>query len=376
MCLFKLLAALFQGLTRPGSARRPIALESSVLSRLHPEIIIHIARFLSTASAASFALCCYSIFDILGTRYWEALQTEIQQRERETFLSLLERDLPGYILCYHCTILHSGNKTRYETRIQPSTQPRHRYGVTPCRKEELLGGVFKYVHKDFSFSIFQMTMKRYRLGLDYSYNLSLLACKTTGRRSIEGFPYQCTAQARIITGSLFLRVQQVLLIPSGRALKSLASCRITICPHVGTVAKDCEAQLPENVQCQIAHQHNLNQCIRYSGLKQCNYCPTEYQIDLQECRQLGVAVVITKWLDLGEGRTFMDSKWWSRLSTRYTSHHIFAGAAEIYKKRLRDRVPVPFEAGSIDASFEQNEHLAFDPIQTPERVNELSKMLN
>jgi hypothetical protein len=111
-------------------------------------------------------------------------------------------------------------------------------------------------------------------------------------------------------------------------------------------------------------------------LKQCNYCPTEYQIDLQECGQLGVAVVITRWLDLGEGQTFMDSKWWSRLSTSYTNHHVFAGAGGIYKKRLRDRAPMPFEAGSIHTSFEQNEHLAFEPIQTPERVNELSKMLN
>lgn len=72
----------------------------------------------------------------------------------------------------------------------------------------------------------------------------------------------------------------------------------------------------------------------------------------------------------------MDSKWWSRLSTRYTDHHLFTRAGGIYKKRLRDRVPVPYEAGSIHASFERNEHLAFDPIQTPERVNELCKMLN
>jgi hypothetical protein len=127
----------------------------------------------------------------------------------------LERDLPDYILCYHCTILHAGNKAHYETRKQPSTRPRNRYGMTTCYKEELLGGIFRYIHKDCSFGIFQMTMKRYRLGLDYSYHLSLLACKTTSRRSREGFPYQCTAQARIIARSLFLRVQQVLLIPSG-----------------------------------------------------------------------------------------------------------------------------------------------------------------
>jgi hypothetical protein len=206
MCFFELLAVLFQRLTRSGSVRRPIALESSILSRLHPGIIIHVTQFLPTASAASFALCCCSTYDILGTRYWEALQTGGRQQEREAFLLLLERDLPGYILCYYCTILYLGNKTSYETCMQPSTQLRYRYGMTPCSKEGLLGGVFKYIHKDFSFSIFQMTMKRYRLGLDYSHHLSLLACKTTSKRSMEAFPYQCTAQARTIARSLFLRV--------------------------------------------------------------------------------------------------------------------------------------------------------------------------
>jgi hypothetical protein len=355
-------------LPRPSSVHRPIPLESSTLGKLPPEIIVHVTRFLPNASAASFALCCGSIRGILGTRYWGALQAEDQQLEREAFLSLLERDLPDYILCYHCTILHTGNKARHEARIQPSTRPHCRYKATPCYNEEMLGGVRGYIHDDFRFAVFQKTMKRYRLGLDYSYHLNLLACNTTGRRSIEHFPFRCTAQARIIAGSLLLRVQQVVLIPSGRALKGVASCFIKICYHFDNVAVDPRARLPENVPCEIVHQHDLKQCIRYSGLKQCNYCPTEYRIDLQECGQHGVAVIITKWLDLGEGRTLLDPKWWSHLSTRYTNHGIFARADGIYKERLIDKAPVSFEAGSIQASF--------DSLLTQETVNELSQMLN
>lgn len=93
---------------------------------------------------------------------------------------------------------------------------------------------------------------------------------------------------------------------------------------------------------------------------------------LQECGQLGVVAIITKWLDLGAGRAMMDPKWWSHLSVSYTSNHLFAGAGFVYQKRLTKRVAVPFEASSIQASFEQNEHLVFDPIQTSEIVNECS----
>ena len=265
MCFFELIAALFQNPSPHARIRKSISVESSTLGRLPPEILIHVAGFLPIASAASFALCCCSIRDILATRYWVALRTEGQQQARESFLSLLERDLPNYIICYHCSILHSGNKARYENRIEPSTRPRHRHGVAPCYKEDLLGGVPKYIHKDFSFNIFHMTMKCYRLGLDYNHHLNLLANKTTSRRSMEGFPYQCVARAQIIAGSVILRVQEVLLIPSDRVLEIPTASHVAICPHIGNVAQAYEARLPENAQCTIDHSHSLKQCVRQSG---------------------------------------------------------------------------------------------------------------
>jgi hypothetical protein len=209
-----------------------------------------------------------------------------------------------------------------------------------------------------------MTMKRYRLRLDYSYYLNLLAYKKIARRGVERFPYQCIAQPRIIAESLFLRVQEAILILSGRALESIAYYYDHICPYIDYA----KVQLPENIQCKIVYRHDLKQCIRHSGLRQCNYCLTEYQIDLQEYGRFGVVVLITKWLDLGEGRTFMDPKWWSHLSIGYTNHNIFASVDGVYKTTLRDRVPISFEAGSIYTLFE-----AFDPLLTLKEVKKLSK---
>lgn len=111
-------------------------------------------------------------------------------------------------------------------------------------------------------------------------------------------------------------------------------------------------------------------------MKQCEHCPTEYQIDLQECGPLGVAALITKWLDLGEGFILFDPKWWSHLSSTYTNHPIFTEADETLKERLQDRLPVQFKPGSIYASFEGSSPSAFNPLLTSIRIDELSKLLS
>jgi hypothetical protein len=131
-----------------------------------------------------------------------------------------------------------------------------------------------------------------------------------------------------------------------------------------------------NALCTIDHSHNLKQCIRHSGLKECNYCRTEHQIALRDCGQLGVAAVTTKWLDLGEGQTFLEPKWWNRLSASYTHHHLLAGADGVYRSLLKNRLPVLFKAFSRYSSFEKEQYSAFDPFLIQVGVDQLSKMSN
>lgn len=111
MCVFRLIIRLVRALTRVHRLHKQFrptlqpdlrvqhGLDLSLLGRLPPELIIYTTRFLPPDAAASFALCCYSIYTILGTQYWESLQTRDQQQQRLAFLTLLERDLPQYILC-------------------------------------------------------------------------------------------------------------------------------------------------------------------------------------------------------------------------------------------------------------------------------------
>jgi hypothetical protein len=134
-----------------------------------------------------------------------------------------------------------------------------------------------------------------------------------------------------------------------------------ICPHTET--RDLNAQY--DVRCKVEHNHHLRRCTKGSGLKQCCHCPTEYQVYLQECGQRGVLVVITKWLDLGEGRIWTDFKWRSHLANM-----------EAYRTGTADMATYLREPSSIRNSFEENEHGGFDPFLSPANVHELCRLFS
>jgi hypothetical protein len=330
-------------------------LDLSILGGLPPELIIHTTRFLPPESAASFALCCHSIYAILGTRHWKSLRTRDQQRL--TFLTLLERDLPKYIFCHPCKILHLSQKESDESGVcwDPS-----RPLLRPCAREEFLGGIIGYIHPQFSFSTFQMAMKRYRLGLPYSDYLSRLGHDWTshGYTSDEMLPYQSRAQAKIVARSLILRIQYVLLIPLHRTLQIPRWSPMGICPHIEIM--DLNARMLEDIQCKVEHNHSLRHCSKEFGLKQCYRCTTEYQVNLRERGQLGSVIVITKWLDLGEGRLRTDFKWRSHLNNT------------VVKKNPAINTYLP-KLGSIRNSFEQNEPGGYQPFLGIASVDELCR---
>ena len=322
------------------------------MGRLPPELIIYTTRFLPPDSAASFALCCHSIYAILGSRYWESLQTQDQQRL--AFLTLLERDLPKYIVCHPCKILHLSQKESDESGVRwDPSQPIFR----PCAREEFLGGIIGYIHQQFSFSTFQMAMKRYRLGLPYSDHLSRLGHDWTshGYTGDEMLPYQSRAQAKIVARSLILRIQYVLLIPPHRTLQIPRWSPMSICPHIEIM--ELNNRMLEDIQCKVKHNHSLRHCSKEFGLKQCYRCTTEYQLHLRERGQFGSVIVITKWLDLGEGRLRTDFKWRSHF---------------INTKRPAINTYIP-KLGSIRNSFEQDEPGGYQPFLGIPSVDELCR---
>lgn len=214
-----------------------------------------------------------------------------------------------------------------------------------------------------------MAMKQYRLGRNFQIYLDQLALNLNYESQYDKMKQQCRTKVKICDGRLLVRVQEFVLIPP-RSLESIKTAWLHICGHFGMVGEDPKVSLPEDIR--------AKGCLRSSGLRQCSDCPTEYRIDLQECWELGVVVnelvIVTKWLDLGEGRTFLDPAWWSRFRG-----HNRIDQSEFNDMEWIDRggllaMPAPYDLGDIFGSFEKDEKReAFKLPISEQRVQELAQ---
>lgn len=171
----------------------------------------------------------------------------------------------------------------------------------------------------------------------------------------------------------------MILIPLGLTLRDLSLTSFPICPHVCLRAHGAAANLnlPETAGCTMDHQHGLQRCVRKSGIALCIACPTEYEFRLEECAGFSVAAVITKWMDLGEGRTILDPRWWSHLGEKYTASDVFRKVDGINGRRLVDRDPVRSPRASIRASFGEYGSSGFNsilPLKVAQKLSQLPKL--
>lgn len=196
-------------------------------------------------------------------------------------------------------------------------------------------------------------MKQHRLGLNSSRHVHHQSNTVThGWR--QPYAYQISMKARIVSNNFLVRAQDWLLIPTGEVVKSLPSYFTNICPHLTSLWRN--DSLSKMLLCRLGHLHDHHTCPKCSGLKQCRYCPTEYQIDHKSFGKQGIVIFITRWLDLGAGSTHLDPKWqihvWKAAPT---------GSPDVFV----------FAAGSIQSAFELQEHFSFESVMTSHSCREL-----
>lgn len=132
-----------------------------------------------------------------------------------------------------------------------------------------------------------------------------------------------------------------------------------VCPH-WRFGYYNPSRLDKKIACRVSHWDDLwlnFKCPTCSGLFQCDVCPTEFQIDVKNFLKNGVALILTRWLDLGEGRNLSDP--------RYASH-----VSHIYDATHYTDTPVEFAAGSIRAAYEGNK-FDVEKFLTPRHTFEL-----
>ncbi|KIM94493.1 hypothetical protein OIDMADRAFT_35039 [Oidiodendron maius Zn] len=336
----------------PGIVSRPIALEVSLLGQLPLELILYMVQFFPPVSRLSFSLCCRPIYFALGTQHLK----DITEEDRHVFLTLLEPKLPDYILCYSCKKFHAISNARKHIKLRYLEWAGRR--LLPCQNNDIKIYVPYYFHDKFSFTVFQMTMKLYRQGLDYSKLLNILSAKTTTTPGL-GYVVQCLSSAQIIGGSLFYRRQKIYLMPPNYPVPKFLDHPDFICRHWSPRPKNPQVEAFRDV-IENRAWNKIKDLRKLEKLKSCLYCHSEYRYDFAHLGKKGNAVFITQWRNLGEGRSPMDPQWLKH--THYFSHF--------------NREPVCYTPGSIYAKFESEEHFEFDynAVSTPQDRKALFSM--
>lgn len=337
------------GVSPPQDLKSPDGAAAKNLHNLPTELIISIAESISINSASCLALCNRHLSQILGPKIWTSLQHQ-DHSSRMEFLTLLAAGLPQYFACHSCVRLHRSSAVRWPRSVFSYQQDLfcfenvrgHHYQWPPSLY------LIKFPH-------IQSAMKRHRYGPEHGFPLEVFSyseVEDEGAHLTTLFTYE----ARIVNDELLMRSQQWLLVPSDRR-ESLYTQRLLhhLCEHISWAhpsRRNNNLSLPGLVKSTLDLLQARQPCS--TGTQQCSQCYMDYVIDAVDFDEKGVALLVTRWINLGAGFTPEDPKWRNHM------------------KWPRDRGAVyqPQLTGSIRLSFEDQEGQSLRDV-TQENISKL-----
>jgi hypothetical protein len=120
--------------------------------------------------------------------------------------------------------------------------------------------------------------------------------------------------------------------------------RVTVCPHISLIWNLYSQGLHGIVERFESFRRDIPRIDRnWQGMvRQCPHCLTDFSLEFEQFEEKVEAVFVTKWQDLGQGRSPMDYKWQSHVACR------------------AERIWLPVDRGSVCAMFERKERFRFD----------------
>ena len=351
MATLESLISLFESLFPP----EHVNLDYTPFETLPFELVICIADFLSPSASASFALSCRRIRLILGNQHLDSLRPK-------AFYKPPRLQKPLDIACRYCFLHHRCLEERHWNMLCG----RERRSLSELTNEE--ASVCLFLSEHFDDITFRSIMKLHRRGIHCSKLLSLFTEVNTAY--LHGLTFQLASACRVVNGRLLSHRQNWILYPARKMQypPHSVSTRLIVCSHLTIFNKF----LADKIACRLDHWNNVERneerhrenelnhwcnvvpneqhnvcCPSCEGVFQCNFCPTEFQIDTKDFGTAGVAIVMTRWLDLGDGRALFNPRWKSRL----------------LEGKYPTRTRVVFPAGSIKKAFQQC--LNADELLTP-----------
>ena len=265
------------------------------LEALPVEILQYISTsFLPCDAAASLSVCSRSMLNTVGARALPVLRLEVHKSERAQFLKTLERDLPKWIFCHHCSVLHpiSEDENPYQG-LCPQFEPQ-------CvRRDGFVSVGFMY-HIRYEHA--QRLMRNYRLGKDYKKSLQKLSVSVAHPSE---YWHGGTIKAEIVPDELVLRIKHTIRLPKNRNVYWIRTKIGSLCPHD---RKFSDKVFTQAFQCALNHRDGLP-CVECQKQKCCPECSTSLHVDLGNPKNRPTVVQVNVSRNLGSCESPFDLKW-------------------------------------------------------------------
>ena len=301
--------AVPQALLRLFRLRQPrlrSTLNLSALESLPIEILQSIAAHLPLSGASALALCSRTLAHALGTQHWDALREPKRIDDKRALLALLDPDLPDHILCASCAMLHRPYPNRFD--VDYARPPRDCESGLGCNPINLRTIVY--------FNNVQAAMKRHRQGRDVTKELRALSSTM-----VDKFPQiedptsvvHTSVLPCIIDGEMLFRTQCRVFVKTGAPFPDLVLW--WACAHQNLLIPDplpdpMLSPMAQMLACRTIHiAREESACAHCTGIRQCPFCDTEYQIDHKVWAGSGTSLVVAAWSNMGSARSPSDPKW-------------------------------------------------------------------
>lgn len=297
-----------------------------------------IVSYISPTDAANLAFSCKRFLFILGRAAWNALDLPENHQYKIDFLLPFDRHYPAHLFCFPCATYH--------LRIQNGQERlKHSQTLNPvftCPNPQLQSKARITPGWTIPFAFVQLAFRGHRYGPAYGIPLDSLNRRYKCRYS------EWTHQTRyhFHKGHLLLRVvstcfaegqlppsmQRYLLYwredytpyfsvcPHWRdgELMNICKCALShIPPPQQTIAKQLQKG-PQIVSSLRNPKVFITLCQTCRPMRRCPECPTEYLIELklaedktdpEPLNRFKQAIVVTRWSDLGDGRSPEGAEW-------------------------------------------------------------------
>ena len=283
--------------------------------RTHPllglpqELLDNVVDFLDTADAACLSMCNKSLYQRLGTNRWQLLRLgHGHDEQRKQLLTHIARDNPHIFYCHICSYLHLVARlgpSIYSIRLPCINSTSLRENLSQAF--ETYGGISSY---RLTFPYVQLVMARHRDGPKYGISMSSISITEVRRRERHKVWTLLSVEPKIVDNELFLRVQQWIAFDQDDQPTFERLCGPSICTHISKIRGDYLKPLTlDLLQCQVHHIGRRASCPKCSVLYRCIDCGVEYESDAILFEDRKLAVVITKWLNVGNGDSPTNPDW-------------------------------------------------------------------